>query len=89
MKKRVLNHKNRCEVEQYYKLHIRYDKLIWAESNLINDHVEFIFDKEVSYSEFNRRYKKLLKKCYKKEFRSTTKAKNYDNNHYLQEVGVK
>lgn len=77
MKKRALKHKNRCEVEQYVKLKKRYDTFPWHHHETIEGGVALIAT-YVTFSEFNRKYKKLLKKCYKKAFRSAIKAKNYD-----------
>lgn len=70
MKNRVKIHKNRCEVEQYYKLYKRYVGLSWTSGK----DLDVI---QVPYSEFNRRYKKMMKYFCKKEFRSCIKALNY------------
>ena len=77
MKKRVLKHKNRCEVEQYIKLKKRYDTFLWHHHEIVEG-MTALLATDVTFSEFNRKYKKLLKKCYKKVFRSAIKANNYD-----------
>ena len=69
MKGRVINHKNRCEVEQYVKLKKRYDCFSWW----VNQYVT----QNISYSEFNRRYKKLVRRVYKRGFRSSIRAYYY------------
>ena len=70
MKNRVSKHKSRGEVEQYYKLYKRYAGLSWVSSKDL-DAIQ------VPYSEFNRRYKKMIRYLCKKEFRSSVKALNY------------
>ena len=70
MKSRALKHKNRGEVEQYDKLKKRYDTFHWVSGKDLSAI-------QVSYSEFNRRYKKMMRYFCKKEFRSFVKALNY------------
>ena len=70
MKNRVSKHKSRGEVEQYYKLYKRYTGLSWVSSKDL-DAIQ------VPYSEFNGRYKKMIRYLCKKEFRSSVKALNY------------
>ncbi len=70
MKRRVKHHKDRCEVEQYYKLYKRYIGSAWVSSK----DLDVI---QVPYSEFNRRYKKMMRYLCKKEFRSCNKALKY------------
>ena len=71
MKGRIINHKSRCEVEQYVKLRKRYDCFSWWLGHCVTQ--------DVSYSEFNRRYKKLVGKMYKKTFRSSMRAYYYNS----------
>jgi len=70
MKNRVSKHKSRGEVEQYYKLYKRYAGLSWVSSKDLDTI-------QVPYSEFNRKYKKMMRYLCKKEFRSCVKALNY------------
>lgn len=70
MKRRVKHHKARCEVAQYYKLYKRYIGSTWVSSKDLDEI-------QVPYSEFNRRYKKMMRYFCKKEFRSSVKALNY------------
>ena len=70
MKNRALKHKNRGEVEQYAKLKKRYNTFHWVSGKDLNAI-------QVPYSEFNRRYKKMMRYFCKKEFRSSVKALNY------------
>lgn len=72
-----MNHKNRGEVEQYVKLKKRYDTFPWHHHEITECGTALVA-RNVTFSEFNRKYKKLLKKCYKKAFRSAIKAKDYD-----------
>lgn len=72
-----MNHKNRGEVEQYVKLKKRYDTFLWHHHEIMEGGTALVAT-DVAFSEFNRKYKRLLKKCYKKAFRSANKAKNYD-----------
>ena len=70
MKRRAEHHKSRCEVEQYYKLYKKYIGSTWVSSKDLDGI-------QVSYSEFNRRYKKMMGYFCKKGFRSSAKALNY------------
>ena len=70
MKKRVEEHRIRCERSQYAKLYSRYEDFSWG-----------TIDNEISVKlpEFHRRYKKLVKHLYGKKFRSFLKAVRYDD----------
>ena len=70
MKKRIENHKGRCEVIQYDKLIKRYDTFSWG---AIGTEIT------VKYPEFNRRYKKLMGNLYDRKFRSSGRAMRYDD----------
>lgn len=84
MKKRVLKHKNRGEVEQYYKLLKRYGDFDYSDHEVI-DGWFCSFKVKVKYSEFCRRYKKMIARVHNKKFRSSSKAFKYDEVQALRE----
>lgn len=82
MKKRALNHKNRGEVEQYIKLKKRYDTFTWHHHKTIKGWTAF-FATYVTFSEFNRKYKKSVGKMNERKFRSAIKAMKFENRQLI------
>jgi len=70
MKRRVQEHRIRCERSQYAKLYRRYEDFTWR--TIDNEIV-------VKFPEFCRRYKKIVNRLYGKKLRSSIKAMRYDN----------
>lgn len=79
MKRRVREHRIKCEREQYNKLYRGYENFTW--STVDNEIV-------VRFPEFCRRYKKLVKHLYGKNFRSFEKAVRYDDIRWENHRGL-
>ena len=82
MKKRALKHKSRCEVEQYVKLKKRYDTFLWHHHETMEGMTAFLAT-YVTFSEFNRKYKKSVGKLNERKFRSATKAMRFENRQFI------
>ena len=78
MKKRVQKHISKREVHEYVKLMKRLENFEWTFGEI---------EDTVTFAEYCRKYKKMIKNLYGKTFRSYKKAMRYDDICWINHRG--